>query len=79
MCPRPVPIAVVSCDRILGFGCQVTWTDDLAVPPDHQMTFKDSLRILSDKLLLKIVLPDWATNTTKHTRKIHQAFNELKV
>jgi len=62
----------------LGFGRQVTWTSDLVVPPGHQMTFKDALRILSNNLFVKILLPDWATNITKHTKKVHQAFIELK-
>ncbi|KAI0000164.1 cytochrome P450 [Russula compacta] len=60
------------------FGRRVTWTSDLIVPPGHQMTFKDALHILSTNLVLKIVLPSWAKNLTKHTRKVHLAFNELK-
>ncbi|KAI9438702.1 cytochrome P450 [Lactarius indigo] len=61
-----------------GFGRRVTWTSDLIVPPGHQMTFKDALHILSANLGLKIVLPNWATNITAHTRKVNLAFNELK-
>ena len=63
----------------LGFGRRVTWTSDLVVPPGHQMTFKDALHILSTNLITKIALPDWAKNFTKHTRKVHLAFMELKV
>jgi hypothetical protein len=43
------------------------------------MTFKDALHILSNNLILKIALPDWAKNLTKHTRKVNLAFMELKV
>ena len=43
------------------------------------MTFKDALHILSTNIVLKIVLPDWAKNVTKHTRKVDLAFMELKV
>jgi hypothetical protein len=57
----------------------VTWTTDLVVPPGHEMTFKDALHISSTNLALKIVLPDWAKNVTKHTRKVQLAFTELKV
>jgi hypothetical protein len=57
----------------------VTWTSDLVVPPGHQMTFKDALHILSTNIVLKIVLPNWAKNLTKHTRKVVLAFTELKV
>lgn len=63
----------------LEFGRRVTWTSDLIVPPGHQMTFKDALHILSTNVILKIVLPSWAKNLTKHTRKVQLAFNELKV
>src|SRR6266850_4219521 len=68
-----------SCKRIQGFGRRVTWTSDLDVPPGHQMTFKDALRILSNNLFLRIILPDWAMNLTKHSREVRQAFIELKV
>jgi hypothetical protein len=43
------------------------------------MTFKDALHVLSTNLILKIALPDWAKNLTKHTRKVNLAFLELKV
>jgi cytochrome P450 len=43
------------------------------------MTFKDALHTLSTNLIMKIALPDWAKNFTKHTRKVHLAFMELKV
>jgi hypothetical protein len=64
---------------ILGFGRQVTWTSDLVVPPGHQMTFKDALHILSSKVILKVVVPDWAMNLTEQTRKVHLAFTEMEV
>ena len=64
---------------LLGFGRRATWTTDLVVPPGHQMTFKDALHILSTNLILKIALPEWATNLTKHTRKVDLAFREIKV
>ena len=63
----------------LGFGRRVTWTTDLVVPPDHQMTFKDALHISSTNLLVKLALPDWAKYLTKHTRKVDLAFTELQV
>jgi hypothetical protein len=57
----------------------MTWTSDTVVPPGHQMTFKDALHILSANLILKLVVPDWAMNLTKQTRKVGLAFTELKV
>jgi hypothetical protein len=69
----------ISCRRMVGFGRQVTWTSDLAVPPGHQMTFKDSLHVLSTNVLLEIILPNWAKNLTERTRKVHLAFTEMEV
>jgi hypothetical protein len=43
------------------------------------MTFKDALHILSTNLIMKILLPSWTKNLTKHSRKVEQAFIELKV
>ena len=57
----------------------MTWTTDLVVPPGHQMTFKDALHVLSTNIVLKIILPNWAKNLTKQTRKVNLAFTELKV
>ena len=73
------PVVLDSCDRTQGFGRRVTWTSDLVVPPGHQMTFKDALQIMSTNLIMKIILPDWTKNLTKHSRKVHQSFMELKV
>jgi len=71
----PIALFVIG---VAGFGRRVTWTSDLVIPPDHQMTFKDALHILSTNLVLKIILPNWAMRLTKHTRKIDLAFTELK-
>jgi hypothetical protein len=43
------------------------------------MTFKDALHILSTNIVTKVAVPEWAVNLTKHTRKVHLAFTELKV
>ena len=43
------------------------------------MTFKDALRTLSTNFPVIILLPGWAKNITKHTRRVHLAFMELKV
>jgi hypothetical protein len=57
----------------------VTWTSDTVVPPGHRMTFKDALHVLSTNMVLKILVPKWAKNLTKQTRKVDLAFTELKV
>jgi hypothetical protein len=65
--------------RILGFGRRVSWFNDLDIPPGHQMSFKNALHILSNHVVLKFIVPDWAKDATELTRKIHLAFCELKV
>ena len=57
----------------------MTWATDVVVPLGHQMTFKNALHTLSSNLVLKIAVPNWAKNSTKHTRKVDLAFMELKV
>ena len=75
----PISIVPDSYERILGFGRRLTWTSDLVIPPGHQMTFKDALHILSANLMMKLSLPGWTKNLTKHNRKVQQSFVELKV
>jgi len=63
---------------IAGFGRRVSWTSDVVVPPDHQMTFKDALHTLSTNLIQKIVLPDWAKYLTNQAWRTDLALKELK-
>jgi len=71
----PIALFVIG---VAGFGRRMTWTSDLVVPPGHQMTFKDALHILSTNLIQKIIMPDWATHLTKHSKNVELAFCELK-
>ena len=71
--------SLMSTGMILGFGRQVTWSSDLDIPPGHQMTFKDALHILSTKIIMKIMVPEWAKNLTKQISRVHLAFHELEV
>ena len=57
----------------------MAWTSDLVVPPGHQMTFKDTLHILSANLGQKLLIPDWAKPLMKSSRDVELAFTELKV
>ena len=70
---------LISTGIMLGFGRDVTWTSDLEIPPGHQMTFKDALHILSTKVIVKMIVPEWAKNLTKEISTVHLAFDELEV
>ena len=69
----------MSTGMMLGFGRHVTWTSDLDIPPGHQMTFKDALHILSTKIIMKILVPEWAKKLTKEISRVHLASDELEV
>ncbi|KAI0298659.1 cytochrome P450 [Multifurca ochricompacta] len=71
----PIALFVIG---VAGFGRRVTWTSDLVPPPGHQMALKDALHILSNNVLMKIILPNWAWGLTKHTREVQLAFIEFK-
>lgn len=64
---------------MLGFGRQLTWSSDLDIPPGHQMTFKDALHVLSTKIIMKIIVPEWAKNLNKEIGRVHLAFHEMEV
>ena len=60
---QPYHSNLMSSGMMLGFGRRITaWTSDLDIPPGHQMTFKDALHILSTKIIMKIIVPEWAKN-----------------
>jgi hypothetical protein len=43
------------------------------------MTFQDALRVSSENMTLKIMLPSWTMRLTERTRKINLAFKEVEV
>ncbi|KAF9450841.1 cytochrome P450 [Macrolepiota fuliginosa MF-IS2] len=72
----PIALFVIG---IAGFGREMTWREDSSIPPGHQMTFKDSLSIVSTHLLQRILVADWVMNLTAKTREIKLGFEELKL
>ena len=64
---------------MLGFGRKISWTDDMKLPPGHQLTFKDALHTMSTDIFLKLIVPGWAMGLTKHLRHVRQAFIEMDV
>lgn len=78
-----VIVSRLQCDDLsnhpLGFGRKVNWTDDLAIPAGHQMTFKDALHLVSTDVFLKLIVPTWAMGWTARLRRVRLAFEELEV
>ena len=72
----PLPFLLTS-----GFGRRISWKDDLDITPlaGHQMTFKESLHVVSRGVYTKLIVPSWAMGFTASLRKVRLAFEELEV
>jgi len=71
-----VALAVIG---IAGFGHRVRSADDHVIPAGHQMTFKDSLHIVSTSVITRLIFPKWAMIFTEKLRRIRLAFDELEL
>lgn len=63
----------------LGFGQRISWKDDRAMLPNHKMTFKEALHIVSTDVYLRLLAPDWAMGLTERLKNVRLAFDELEV
>lgn len=73
----PIALFVIG---VAGFGRPIGWSDDLAVPPGHRMSFKESLHLVSTGIFLKAFLPKWLTSwaPTRRIREVKIAYEELE-
>ena len=62
-----------------GFGRRIPWNEEASANAGHQMTFKQSLQIVSDDIFFKIAVPEWAFGVHKRLSRVKTAFDELKV
>jgi hypothetical protein len=62
-----------------GFGRRIAWSDNTIVPPGHDMSFKESLNIISSDVVLKLLVPSWAMGLTPRLRRVRAAFDEIEV
>lgn len=56
----------------------ISWLEE-AVPSGHKMTFKESIHIVSQYLIMRSAVPKIILNLIPRFRKIYKAFNELEV
>jgi hypothetical protein len=63
----------------IGFGRKASWRDDQAIPVGYRMTFKEALHIVSNDMILRLIVPEWAMGLTERLRNVHVAFEELEV
>ncbi|PPR04816.1 hypothetical protein CVT24_007076 [Panaeolus cyanescens] len=61
-----------------GFGRTISWVEDDAIPPGHQMSFKEAFSIISKDFLIPLILPKWAMGITKRSAAAGQALIELR-
>ncbi|KIP01933.1 hypothetical protein PHLGIDRAFT_131022 [Phlebiopsis gigantea 11061_1 CR5-6] len=73
----PIALFVLS---IAAFGRHISWEDEHEIPPNHKMTFKDALHIVSTDVVLKIATPEWIVKhfPTKRMKIVSFAFEELE-
>ena len=65
--------------RCAGFGRSMSFTEELEVPPGFTMNFKDALRVVSEGVLIKLLVPKRAVGLTERFREVDRAFTELEV
>ncbi|KAF8161201.1 cytochrome P450 [Crassisporium funariophilum] len=71
----PIALFVIG---VAGFGKQISWRDEAAIPAGHTMSYKDALHVVSTDIFLKVFVPDWALGLTKRLRTVKTAFEELQ-
>ncbi|KIP05980.1 hypothetical protein PHLGIDRAFT_119388 [Phlebiopsis gigantea 11061_1 CR5-6] len=73
----PIALFVIG---VAGFGRRISWKDDLVVPPNHKMAFKDALHVVSLDVFYKIAVPGWIMKhfPTQRMKKVCIAFEELE-
>jgi hypothetical protein len=54
-------------------------SQDAAVPSGHELTFNETLKIVSEDIFIQIVIPLWVPGFTKRMRKVRTAFLEIRV
>jgi len=63
----------------IGFGRKASWRDDQVIPVGYRMTFKEALHVVSNDMILKLIVPEWAMGFTGRLINVHVAFEELEV
>ena len=61
------------------FGQDVSWQDPEAPPPNHKISFKRALHLMSVDVVFKIAFSERVLGLTKRTRGVRDAFHELRV
>lgn len=73
----PIALFVIG---VAGFGRRISWKDDLIVPPNHKLAFKDALHIVSTELLIKVITPEFILKRefTESMRRVNLGYAELE-
>lgn len=61
-----------------GFGRRIGWEDEMSPPAGHKLSFKDTLYTVSNDVIIKALIPDWAMSFNKRFAKAKLAFEELE-
>lgn len=61
-----------------GYGYRFEWESSASIPPGHQLSFRDSIRITLDNLITLVVVPPWLRKLPiKHLRETQLAYMEF--
>lgn len=61
-----------------GYGYRFQWESSAAIPPGHQLSFRDSIRITLDNLITLAVVSPWLRKLPiKHLRETQLAYMEF--
>lgn len=64
---------------VAGYGRRIPRKEETVIPSGHKLTFTDTLTTVTESLLLKVLLPNWALGLTKRLRKVRLSFSEFDV
>ncbi|KAG8795522.1 hypothetical protein FRC12_013321 [Ceratobasidium sp. 428] len=72
----PIALCVIA---KAGYGQDVKWKDEEVPPAGHELTFKQALLTVSEKIYLPLLLPNWAWGLRESWRYVRKANNELRL
>jgi len=61
-----------------GFGRRMSWSEEFAPAAKGQLSFKDTLHLVSEGFLVKLLVPEWAAPYRKRFREVLFAYDELE-
>ncbi|KLO08418.1 614/534 cytochrome P450 [Schizopora paradoxa] len=71
-------LVIGSAGEPLGFGHEMSFSDDKDIPAGHTMSFKESIHVVCVDMILGAVVPSWLSWVSERTRNHARAVKELR-